>query len=98
MSTITKLDPTVRRARADRRAERHQLRQDLAVIGGIIKQGRKVMEHSDWKRYTAAAQFKHQKLLQEMIVRETVMKLVLSQVSKIGLDPRRTGKRKSEIL
>lgn len=98
MSTVCKLDPDVRRQRADRRAQRIEMSKDFMVIGKIIQAGIKITQSEDYPRYTSAARFKHERLLQEMTVRKTVMGLTYNHVTKICLDPARTGARKQAIL
>jgi hypothetical protein len=98
MSTICKLDRNVRLDRYLRKQMLRDLRSDAARAASLVARGEKIVQHPDWKRYTNAAQFKHAKLLQEMTVRAAVLKLTFRHISKICLDPRRTGAAKEAIL
>jgi hypothetical protein len=98
MSTICKLDRNVRLDRYLRKQMLRDMRNDLGVAETLVKQGQRTVNHPDYKRYTNAARHKHEQLLREMIVQATVLKLTLRHISKICLDPRRTGAVKEAIL
>lgn len=98
MSTISKLNPEVRRQRTARRAQLNSMRADLGTLGKIVAEGRRIANSADFPRYTNAAKFNHERMLKDMSMREVVMRLVYKQVRKICLDPSRTGATKEAIL
>lgn len=98
MSTITKLDPIVRRERALRLAMRREMVRDLSTIASFIVRGKRQLAIEEVISKNPAYSAMTRKLLKEMYVRQTVLRMMLKHITKICLDSSRTGERKDAIL
>ena len=97
MSTVCKLDRNISLDRHLRLLQLREMRGDLATIQGLINRGHQVAAGFN-ERTTLPARQAHRKIMADMLLKRAVLEMVLTHLTKIARDPRRSGAVKDAIF
>ena len=103
MSTVCKLDPSVRARRADRAAQLRALKADIRQYDALILRGKNQLltlsEHPEASpEYIAHQSAPVREMLSKLHMMRTVVAMTLKHLTKLCKDPSRTGESKDAVL